>query len=81
MITTIKHKKESIEITKEVEVTADEKNIISLLADGEQGDNVRRQIKMAAGTFANLLKDMRTKYGCKNTTHLVAYFLREGIIK
>jgi len=70
----------SIEITNEVKVTAEEKQIVSRLAMGDQGDEIRRHIRMAPGTFANLLKDMRLKYGCRNTTHLVAFFLRNNLI-
>jgi len=71
----------SIEINKEVDITTQEKKIVSMLADGMQGDEVRRKINMAPGTFANVLKDMRLKYGCLNTVHLVAYFLRNQIIQ
>ena len=81
MITAIKHKKHLIEVTSEVSVMPMEKQIIELLSNGTKADDIRKHIKMAAGTFANLLKDMRLKYGCKNTTHLVAYFLRNQIIQ
>ncbi len=70
----------SIEVTNEVTITTKEKQIISRLANGEQGDQIRKSLGIPQGTFANILKDMRLKYGCLNTTHLVAYFLREGII-
>ena len=71
----------SIEVINEVKITAQEKQIVLMLANGLQGDDVRRKINMAPGTFANVLKDMRLKYGCLNTTHLVAYFLRNQIIQ
>ena len=65
----------------EILVTADVKTIVTRLANGELADNIRRDLKIAQGTFAVQLKAMRDKYDVKNTTELVALFLRENIIK
>ena len=65
----------------EISVTTDEKTIVSRLANGEKADNIRKDLKIAQGTFAMQLLAMRSKYNVKNTTQLVALFIRENIIK
>jgi DNA-binding CsgD family transcriptional regulator len=65
----------------EISVTQEEKTIVSRLANGEKADNIRRELKIAQGTFAMQLLAMRSKYNVKNTTQLVALFIRENIIK
>jgi len=65
----------------EISVTADEKTIVSRLANGETADKIRRELRIPQGTFAVTLKAMREKFDVKNTTELVALFLRENIIK
>jgi DNA-binding CsgD family transcriptional regulator len=64
-----------------IEITQDEKTIVSRLANGESGDSIRRDLRIPQGTFAINLKAIRDKFGVKNTTELVALFLRENIIK
>jgi len=64
-----------------IEITQDEKTIVSRLANGETGDSIRQDLDIKQGTFAIQLKAMREKYDVKNTTELVALFLRENIIK
>ena len=65
----------------EISVTEDEKTIVSRLANGEKADNIRKQLKIAQGTFAMQLLAMRSKYNVKTTNQLVALFIRENIIK
>jgi len=65
----------------EIQVTPEEKTIVSRLANGETADKIRQELEIAQGTFAIQLKAMREKYDVKNTTELVALFLRENIIK
>jgi len=65
----------------EISVTQEEKTIVSRLANGEKADNIRKDLKIAQGTFAMQLLAMRSKYNVKNTTQLVALFIRENIIK
>ena len=67
----------SIEIT----ITAEEKLIISRLSKGDQAEKVGFDLGYQKGTFATKMKEIRAKYGCHNTTHLVAYFLRNQIIQ
>ncbi len=78
----MKHKQpETIEVTNEVKITEEHKTIVSRLSNGEKGEVIGLQLGYRQGTFAFKLRELRIKYGCINTTHLVAYFLREGIIK
>lgn len=65
----------------EIAVTPEEKTIVSRLANGETADKIRQELEIPQGTFAITLKAMREKYDVKNTTQLVALFLRENIIK
>ena len=65
----------------EIQITPDEKTIVSRLAKGEKAEDIAADLSIASGTFANTMKAIRAKYGVKNTVELVAYFLREGIIK
>ena len=64
----------------EIDITQEEKQIVKKLSNGEQAELVGKELGFSSGTFANKMKEIRRKYGCLNTTHLVAYFLREGII-
>lgn len=66
--------------TIEVEITNEEKRIVRALADGDKAENVGDSLGFKPGTFATKLKDIRKKYKVENSTHLVAKFLREGII-
>ena len=65
----------------EISVTPEEKTIVSRLTNGETADKIRQELAIPQGTFAITLKAMREKYDVKNTTELVALFLRENIIK
>ena len=67
--------------SREISVTPEEKTIVFRLASGETADKIRQELEIPQGTFAITLKAMREKYGVKNTTELVALFLRENIIK
>ena len=63
-----------------VPITQEEKAIVSRLADGEQAEEIGKDLGYVSGTFAGRMKDMRIKFGAKNSVHLVAIFLRQGII-
>ena len=65
----------------EIAITAEEKTIVSRLSKGEQAEIVGNDLGYVKGTFATKMKEIRAKYGCSNTTHLVAYFLRNQIIQ
>ncbi len=64
-----------------VEITAQEKEIVSRLSDGEQLEEIGKDLGFVSGTFAGRMKEMRIKFGAKNSVHLVATFLRQSIIK
>ncbi len=68
------------EITQKTAVTLDEKAILQRLSNGERTEIVAQEFELSISTFATRLREMRIKYKCENTTHLVAYFLRKGII-
>ncbi len=65
----------------EIEITAEEKTIVSRLSNGEQAELIGKDLGYPKGTFATKMQQIRFKYDVTNTVHLVAYFLREGIIK
>jgi DNA-binding CsgD family transcriptional regulator len=64
----------------EIAITPEEKTIVSRLSKGEQAEHIGTDLGYPKGTFATKMQQIRLKYGCLNTVHLVAYFLREGII-
>lgn len=64
-----------------VEITAQEKEIVYRLADGEVAEEIGKSLGYVSGTFAGLMKEMRIKFGAKNSVHLVAIFFRQNIIK
>ena len=65
----------------EIDITQEEKQIVSRLSKGEQAELIGKDLGFSSGTFANKMKEIRRKYSVLNSVHLVAYFLREGIIK
>ena len=69
-----------VTVKNRVEVTPEEKSIVLRLSKGDPAQNIAADLGHPPGTFANILRDIRLKYGCKNTTQLVGLFLREGII-
>lgn len=70
-------------ITKiEVELTPSEKEIslVKMLSDGINQDSIAEAIGQNKFTMATELAALRQRYQCKNSTHLVAFFLRNGLI-
>jgi DNA-binding CsgD family transcriptional regulator len=64
----------------EINITTEEKQIASRLANGEKSEQIGVSLGYKPNTFAARLKEIRVKYDCKNSLQFVAYFLREGII-
>lgn len=54
--------------------------IVSLLIDGKKGSEIAEEIGENENTLAFKLTVMRSKYDCKNTNSLIAYFLRNKLI-
>jgi len=65
----------------EIAITTEEKLIVSRLSKGDQAEKIGFDLGYAKGTFATKMQQIRGKYGCYNTPHLVAYFLRNQIIQ
>lgn len=66
----------------EVELTPSEKEIklVKMLSDGVNQDSIAETIGQNKFTMATELSILRQRYQCKNSTHLVAFFLRNGLI-
>lgn len=65
----------------EINITSEEKTIVSRLSKGDQAEEIGKDLGFVSGSFANKMREIRRKYDVRNSVHLVAYFLREGIIK
>ena len=65
----------------EIAITSEEKTIVSRLSKGEQAELIGKDLGYPKGTFATKMQQIRAKYSALNTTHLVAYFLRNQIIQ
>jgi len=54
--------------------------MVKLLAAGMTGEDVCIALKIKPHDLGFSLSVLRSKYNCKNSTELVAVFLREGFI-
>ncbi len=68
------------EVRTKAEITEDERKIVLRLSKGEIPIKIAADLGLNHNTFASVLREMRHKYNCVNTTHLVSYFFRNGII-
>lgn len=55
--------------------------LVTMLADGLKGNQIAAVLNMNENTLAFNLKVLRGKFGCKNSLNLVAFFLRNNLIK
>jgi len=55
--------------------------IVQGLADGQKANRLARQLKISEERLAVILSHLRLEYNCENSTHLVAYFLRNKLIQ
>ena len=60
--------------------TKKDKQIITMLKNGMNGEEVADKIGVNKNTFAFSLKVLRSKYQCKNTVQLVAFFIENNLI-
>lgn len=67
----------------EVELTPTEweLGLVQMLSDGLNQDSIAETVGKNKFTLATELAILRQRYQCKNSTHLVALFLRHGLIK
>lgn len=65
----------------DVKITKEQLRLVKAFADGKSQKEVAEELGMNYMTFAFQLKTLRDRLGYKNTTHLVASFLRLGYIK
>lgn len=66
----------------EVELSPSEReiNLVKMLSDGVNQDSIAEVVGKNKFTLATELAVLRQRYQCKNSTHLVAFFLRNGLI-
>jgi DNA-binding CsgD family transcriptional regulator len=62
------------------EVSNEEKQIVRLLLSGKKTEEIAKVVGIKPENIATKLREIRIKYGCKNSVELAGYFLREGII-
>lgn len=67
--------------TQTVKVSGFEKTVVKLLSDGSTITETANHVNKNRNTLATDIRFMHAKYGVKNSTHLVAYFLRNNLIK
>lgn len=67
--------------TKTAGATDHEKKLVSLMSNGYTIDNMAFELGKNANTIASEIRFLRAKFQCTNSVHLVAYFLRNNIIK
>lgn len=68
-------------MTVKVAVPADVKEMVKMLADGFTAEQIASKKFTNKRAIESLLYRTRIAHGANNTTHLVAIFLRNGIIK
>lgn len=68
-------------LTVKVTVSAEVKYIIKMLADGHTAEQIAFSKLTSQRAIESLIFRTRLSHGAINTTHLVAIFLRNGIIK
>ena len=72
--------KNSVIRTFTLEVTPDQKRVVSLLSKGKTVKEVAKEIKVNLRTLEARLDSLRFKHGCKNNVELVADFVRNKLI-
>lgn len=75
----MKGKTESLQIS--IDVTQEEKKWVKMLADGMTAQEISGELDINQNTFSGNINLMRIRLGCKNTTNLVALFLRNKLIE
>lgn len=68
-----KNKKQAIPTEREI-------RWMQMLSDGVKSKDIAKKEKINGNTFAYLLKELRVRFGCNNSLHLVAKFLRDKVI-
>ena len=61
-------------------LTPQERELLELLADGKRAHEVCRATGHTPQTLASKLTEIRNRYGCANTTSLIAVALRKKLI-
>jgi DNA-binding CsgD family transcriptional regulator len=55
--------------------------IVQSYSDGVSRDKIADKHKISVRTLEAATNKLRSEFGCKNLTHLVAEFFRKGLIK
>lgn len=66
--------------TQIIVVSDRDKEMVKMLSAGMKGNQIAKALKTNENTLAFELNQLRTKFGCLNSTALVAYFIREKLI-
>lgn len=67
-------------IDHKVPILKEDKELVSMLADGMKGNQIAEKLRITENKLASELMILRAKFNCKNSLNLVAYFLRNKII-
>lgn len=65
----------------QLNVSTEDKKIVKMLADGSTVPEIAEGFSINTRTFEKRISLLKNMYGCKNITNLVAYFLRNKLIK
>lgn len=60
--------------------TNDEVGIVKMLSNGAKGEDIEKGFGLQKHELSLALTILRSKYGCKNSTELVAFFIRNKLI-
>lgn len=60
--------------------TPSDKKILKALADGDTYKQAAIKVCRAPGTVMKDLERLRTNYAARNTTHLIALAIKQGVI-
>jgi len=62
-------------------VSDQEIEMIEMFSNGKPASEVARELKVVPRTIEGYLAKLRFEFACRNTTQLVATFLRKNLIK
>jgi DNA-binding CsgD family transcriptional regulator len=63
------------------QIKEEHKVMVQLLSEGKAYKEIAKEMKCKKSELTNWLHRLRASLNCKSSSHLVAYFLRNGIIK
>jgi DNA-binding CsgD family transcriptional regulator len=69
------------ELSEVATVTARERDVLHLMADGHSGKQIARALGIAPCTVERHIENARLKTRTRNRSHLVAYAARNGLLE